>query len=361
MSGTSMDGLDLAFCTFWEADGKHHFQLEQAETVPFDGKWRSRLNFLPQQSAEIYAKTNVFFGHWLGQQINAFVDRHQLQPQFVAVHGQTIFHQPQKSFTAQIGEGETIATYLPCPIVTNFRSKDLALKGEGAPLIVLGEQLLFPDYQLFLNLGGIANISFQHQAFDVCPCNGILNAVYKLGIPEDEQGYDQEGAIAATGAVDEDLFQALNGLSYYRQPPPKTLGWEWVAAQVLPIAESAINQGLPVEDCLATLVEHVAFQIARAADKIDANGHDMLITGGGKHHTFFMERLAVHLRQKEIGIVADVPDDWVDFKEAIVFGFLGLRTLQGAVNTVHTATGAQQASVSGSIHLPTDGGGYSLL
>lgn len=352
MTGTSMDGLDLVCCQYTVEGERYNFQVEQAAHVPFDRRWRSRLSHLHTQSAETFAKTHVYFGHWLGQQIRAFVDAHGLAPDFVAVHGQTIFHQPEKTFTFQLGDGETIAAYLDWPLVSNFRNKDVALQGEGAPLIVLGEQSLFADYQLFLNLGGICNLTYRERAFDVCPCNGVLNEVFKAAFAEGDEGYDRDGLRAAEGYLDEDLLAALDDLPYYRRRPPKSLGREWADAYVMPLLRRTPR---PVEDLLHTFCVHIARQIAYATEKIGARDQGMLITGGGRHHHFLLEQIRQHLAP--LGVEVPDPEDiaWVDYKEAIVFGFLGLRTLLGLPTTLARTTGARHDVVTGSIHLPPRG------
>jgi anhydro-N-acetylmuramic acid kinase len=347
-----MDGLDLVCCRY-EVDGdQYRFVVEASGHVPFDRRWKTRLTHLHTQSAETFAKTHVYFGHWLGQHIRAFVDEHQLRPDFVAVHGQTIFHQPEKTFTFQLGDGETIAAYMEWPLVSNFRNKDVALRGEGAPLIVMGEQALFGDYQLFLNLGGICNLTYGARAFDVCPCNGVLNAVFQAAFPEVEAGYDHDGAMAVAGVLDEDLLNVLNQLPYYRRRPPKSLGREWAEAEVMPLLSRA---NLPAEDVLHTFCVHVAQQVAYATDKVGAHNQQMLITGGGRHHAFLLQQLRDHLAP--LGVTVPDPADlaWVDYKEAIVFGFLGLRTLLGLPTTLARTTGAKHDAVTGSIHLPPQG------
>lgn len=349
MSGTSLDGLDLVYVKFDVDEDYLHWELLKAGEVPFEEKWRSRLLHLPEQSAEVYAKTHVYLGHWYGEQIKTFIENNALVPDFVAVHGQTIFHQPQKNFTAQIGDGETIASYLDCPVVSNFRNKDVALGGQGAPLVPLGEKYLFPGHDLFLNLGGISNLTYDEQAFDISPCNGILNYLFEIQHPDSEIKYDAGGAFAGKGKVVEELKEKLDGLSYYHAKPPKSLGWEWVVEKVLPI----INRyDLPTEDILRTLTEHIAFQIGKNIRELVKEPQKMMVTGGGRHHNLLMDRIGHYLKETPVEISEDFPMSWVDYKEAIVFAFLGLRTLTGKSTSLSSVTGASQDVVGGSIHLP---------
>lgn len=352
MTGTSMDGLDLVCCRY-EVDGdQYRFAVERFAHVPYDQRWRIRLSHLHHQNAETFAKTHVYFGHWLGQNIREFVDQLATPPDFVAVHGQTIFHQPEKTFTFQLGDGETIAAYLDWPLVCNFRNKDVAMQGEGAPLIVLGEQALFAEHQLFLNLGGICNLTYRERAFDVCPCNGVLNEVFKAAFPEVEAGYDRDGLMAAEGKLDQDLLDALNQLPYYRRRPPKSLGREWAEQHIMPRLHQADGSA---EDLLHTLCVHIAQQVAYATEKIGAKGQPMLITGGGRHHDFLLDQIQQHLAPLEVSVPDPTDTAWVDYKEAIVFGFLGLRTLLGKPTTLARTTGAKHDVVTGSIHLPPKG------
>ncbi|MEO0472639.1 MAG: anhydro-N-acetylmuramic acid kinase [Bacteroidota bacterium] len=352
MSGTSMDGLDLAACRFWENGDAYRFEIEAAETIPMGEKWYGRISQLMDQGAEIYAKTDVYFGHFIGQSIQSFIDKHQLQPDFVASHGQTIFHQPGKTFTAQIGDGESIVSYLPCLLVSNFRNKDVALGGEGAPLIPLVEKYLFPAYQLFLNLGGFSNVSYQGNGFDVSPANIVLNHLYQAAFPEAETAYDPGGTFAASGQVNETLLSSLNALDFYAQQPPKSLGWEWVLKNILPLIS---QHEVPVADAMHTFCHHIADQLASAMRWFDQPQAKMLITGGGRHNTFLMNCIETQLTSVRVQIETEAPEEWIDFKEAIGFAFLGLRTLLGKPTVLQSATGARVEAVTGSIHVPPAG------
>ncbi len=347
MTGTSMDGIDLACCDFVSKGKSWRFEVVAVESLPLDDIWRARLANLGSQSAEVYAKTDVYFAHYLGKHIQGFIEGKGLNPDFVASHGQTIFHRPEKNYTAQIGDGETLVSYLSCPLVSNFRNKNVAKGGEGAPLVPFGEQYLWPEHQLFLNLGGIANISWKQRAFDVSPCNLVLNqlvAAYGMA-------YDEGGEIAASGDVHPELLQALNSLPYYRRKPPKSLGAEWVYD---PFFKTLGAFELQPQDALRTAVEHIAQQIGLALQRLNTTGQQMLVTGGGRHNAFLMERISECISPLG-GSFAATDDETIDFKEAIIFGFLGLFTLLGKPNTLAAATGSSEAVLGGSIHLPAQG------
>ena len=355
MSGSSMDGLDIAYCSFRFSEQQWTFELLEGSSYPFEETWKNRLLLLHEQSAEIYAKTDIYFGHWIGKKLEAFMKDTGIRPDFVASHGQTIFHQPERNFTAQIGDGETIASYLPCPLVSNFRNKDVAMGGQGAPLVPLGEKELFPEYDLWVNLGGICNMTYQYKAFDIAPCNQVLNLLTKAINPQLE--FDDNGAIAASGTLKSDLLKALNDLPYYHSPPPKSLGREFVDEEIVPLLSQFPYS---FEDQLHTFVFHIADQFEKALSDWEIHAPRTLITGGGGHNGFLMSKLKAII-EKRGGRLEEAPNALItDFKEAIIFAFLGLRVLLGHSSTLATVTGASKDIVGGAIHLPASGG-FSLL
>ncbi len=350
MSGTSLDGLDIVCCEFNAQSDKYEYTIQTRKHVPYEDKWRARLSHLMIQSAEVFAKTHIYYGHWLGRIIKEFIVENRIEPDFVSVHGHTIFHQPDKNFTSQIGDGETIAAYLRCPVITNFRSKDVAIGGQGAPLVPLGEKYLFPGVDIFLNLGGFCNVSIGAIAFDIAPCNNMLNLLAKEYNSEWE--YDPEGEMAASGTLSPPLLEELNDLAFYHQKPPKSLGWEWVSEHIIPIFRQS---DLSLQDMAHTVVIHIADQIASALEKYSESGNSILISGGGRHNTFLMNQITSRLTNQGI-IIEKVEQDIVDYKEAIVFAFLGLRVMEGKTTILSSATGAKKDILTGAIHLPASGG-----
>lgn len=355
MSGTSLDGVDLAYCEFSEREGHWEFELLQADYIPFQKDWKSRLFGLMEASAEEYARTHVEFGALLGDCVAEFIAAHRLEPQFVGSHGQTIFHQPEKGFTAQIGCGETMASRLDIPVVTNFRAKDVAHGGQGAPLVPFGEMHLFGHERMYLNLGGFANISLNGLAFDVAPCNLVLN---RLATEIDPLlRYDEGGRLSAQGEVQEALLHRLNGLPFYAQQPPKSLGAEWLHRNVDPLVT---DSSIPAPDRLRTLTEHIAIQTQRAVGLLQGEGKALMVTGGGARNNFLMERLRIRLAEARVDL--ESTDERIgDYKEAIIFGFLALRCLLGQCNILRTVTGADRDVCGGSIHLPSGGWGKAWL
>lgn len=337
MSGTSLDGLDLALCRF-EGDGST-FELLAADTVDYDERWRTRLATVEDGSARDYALANVDLGHWFGRQAKAFIERVGVVPDAIASHGHTVFHQPHRGFTTQIGDGDAIAAETGLPVVSNFRTLDVALGGQGAPLVPIGDELLFGQYDACLNLGGIANISYREEgrrvAFDICPCNMALNRLAaRLGEP-----YDAAGGHARRGRSHSCLMARLNDLAYYAEPAPKSLGKEWFLARFWPLVESA---GLSAEDALATVTSHVALQTARVIERQKVG--TLLVSGGGAFNSYLLQLIGEYCPSVELV----VPDAGIiNYKEAVIFALLGYLRLSGKVNTLASVTGAKCDSAGG--------------
>jgi anhydro-N-acetylmuramic acid kinase len=348
MSGTSMDGLDMALCRFCRTEaGGWAFELLAARTEPFPPGMRERWTALYNGSALDLALAHADYGRWMGLTIRDFLDEAGSIPDFAAIHGQTIFHQPERGMTFQLGDGEVAAAFLPCPLVSNFRSRDIALGGQGAPLIPMAEQHLFPG-RLFLNLGGFSNLSYGGLAFDVAPCNIVLDHLFRAHFADQGQAYDEGGEKAAQGSLLPGLLADLDALPFYHQAPPRSLGWEWVEAEVLPRLQRA---GARPQDLLHTWVVHHARQVAAAAQLLGAQGETLLATGGGRHNAFLMSELEKALAPLDIRIDGSTPAEWVDFKEAIGFAFLGLLRLLGQPTILPAVTGASRAASTGVLHL----------
>lgn len=358
MSGTSLDGVDIAYCQFATDDGDTWtYQILKAVTRSYSKEWRQRLEILQKASAADYARTNVEYGHLLGSLLKDFIESHNLVPEFVVSHGHTIFHQPTNGFTAQVGDGETMAVSLPCPLITNLRNKDVALGGQGAPLVPFGEKHLFPNTRLFLNLGGFSNLTFDSSALDVSPCNFALNWVARRVDPMLE--YDPDGRNAREGNLVPQLLEELDSLDYYRQSGPKSLGREWFEQHFLPVL-AAPAQKAP-KDALHTLCVHIARQVVRAIEGSGVRDTEIIVTGGGLRNVFLAELLEKELSALGIAFSTKTSSYLIDYKEALIFAFLGLQVLRGCHNTLSSATGAREPSPSGSIHLPVQAYDYPIL
>jgi len=340
MSGTSLDGLDIAYCTFY-GGSSWSFELHHAATIPYDEEWRKRLREAHTSSGIELSKLSVDLGIQHGKWVAEFIEQHEAKVDFIASHGHTVFHQPEAGLTLQIGSPAHIVAEAGCDVIADFRTTDVARGGQGAPLVPIGDLLLFEAYPICLNLGGIANMSVKDgmgiKAFDIGLCNMALNHVAELmGLT-----YDRDGALAQEGHVNEALLNELNALAFFHLSAPKSLGKEFWLTEFLPIVERAqLNES----DLLRTLVEHIAVQIGRSLSSY-APCH-VLATGGGAHNSFLVERIQAHTHHTLV-----VPEKGiVDFKEALIFAFLGALRLNGKSNSLSTVTGALRDSVGGAVY-----------
>jgi anhydro-N-acetylmuramic acid kinase len=338
MSGTSMDGLDLALCDFNMINNQVNFLVIASETIPYETVWKERLQNVFDATAEQYFKLNSLYGEFIALSVNTFLNKHQLTADYLASHGHTVFHRPQLGFTTQIGCGATIAAHTGISTICDFRSLDVALKGQGAPLVPIGDRDLFHQYESCLNLGGIANISFTKNnsthAFDICIANMALNFLTEtLG-----KSYDEGGKMAATGMCEDLLLQKLLNLRTHHQ----SLGREWFEQNFMPVLKTS---GLSIPDQLATCVEFIAKQISQVL--IEQNLRSVLITGGGAYNTYLIERMKHYFK----GDIEIPSDEIIQFKEAIIFAYLGYLRVNEKINTLSSVTKAGSDSIGGCVYL----------
>ena len=348
MSGTSLDGLDLAFCFFQYQQNGWTFSLENTASVEYSSSRREQLKNSINLSSVDLLLLNVEYGKWLGNQVKEFIEKRNIKVDFVSSHGHTVFHQPEKRLTYQIGCGQELANICGLQVFADFRSLDVSLGGQGAPLVPIGDQLLFPQYDFCLNLGGIANASFQvdgqRVAYDISPANMLLNHLSaQMG-----QTYDKSGEVARSAKLNKKLLSQLNALAYYRQPYPKSLGYEWFIEQIVPLVEAST---ISKPDKLCTSVHHIAAQISKDLLRHSPGTNSKLLaTGGGAKNTFLIETLQEYLGESIQVIIPDI--SIVDFKEAMVFAFMGVRRKRNEINCLKSVTGASRDSSSGVIYLP---------
>lgn len=342
MSGTSLDGVDLAYCSF-EYDKGWSYELVKSVTFPYAQKWLDILSNAQEFNEATLQDIDLELGLYYSQLIENFINEHELVPDFISSHGHTALHRPEVSETLQIGNGDVMCAELKMPVVNDFRKNDLLLGGQGAPLVPLGDRLLYSEYDACLNLGGFSNISYEKNgeriAFDICPVNMALNEVAQIT----GQAYDADGHMARAGDVHERLLNQLNSLPYYQQTGPRSLGREWYTDVFKQKLEA---KHISPIDLMATLVEHIATQISRIINPLE--GNTVLVTGGGAYNGFLLERMA-HLSTKDLEIPGD---DEVNYKEAIVFGLLGVLRMRNEVNVLASVTGASKDHCSGVIHKP---------
>lgn len=338
MSGTSLDGLDICYAKFqnitnWE------FEILKTETIPYSPEWKNRLQNAIQLSAEDLLALDKEYGFYLGEKTQEFISKNNITDlDFIASHGHTVFHQPQRKFTLQIGDGRAIKLTTKKPIIYDFRSQDVLMGGNGAPLVPIGDELLFSQYDACLNLGGFSNISLQknHQriAFDISPVNVVLNYfAEKLG-----KNYDENGDFARNGAINFKILEQLNALTFYQKPAPKSLGVEFVNSEIFPLLKDETP-----ENVIATFTEHIAEQIAKVFN--DNQLKTVLVTGGGTFNTYLLEKIREKSQTELI-----VPDEnIINFKEALIFAFMGVLRLRNEVNVLCSATGSTENHSSGII------------
>lgn len=341
MSGTSLDGVDLVYSSF-RYDGDWSFKIIASETYVYSPGWRQILKNAPEMKAPELIELDRKYGCFLGSLINRFIHAKKINKvDFIGSHGHTVFHQPEKGFTYQIGHGANIAEETKIKTICDFRSTDVANGGQGAPLVPIGDKLLFSNYDYCLNIGGFANISFNESykriAFDICPANIVLNKL------SNELGYlfDEDGNKAYGGSLNTNLFDELNDLEFYRLPPPKSLGKEWLDKVIMPVLEQ--NQAL-VEDKLHTFCKHIALQIAKVVDKQNSR---MLITGGGAYN-----KTLINFIEEECKSEIIIPsEEIIDFKEALIFAFLAVLRNENKINCLKSVTGARSDSCCGSVYV----------
>ncbi|MBI1288283.1 MAG: anhydro-N-acetylmuramic acid kinase [Flavobacteriales bacterium] len=345
MSGTSLDGLDLCLAEF-DFDGKWGFRIIHADCVNYNEHWRKKLATAHNLSDEELRQLHVEFGQFIGENVNSFLQKNQLaKPELVCSHGHTVFHQPENVITVQIGDGRIIADITGITCVNDFRSLDVSLGGQGAPLVPVGDELLFSEFDACLNLGGFSNISFkedgERRAFDICPVNIVLNELAnRLGHP-----FDHNGELARSGKLNEALLDRLNSLDLYKEDIRPSLAREWVETVVTPLLKES---SLTEVDLMRTFVEHVAIQIARVVER-KAPGGRVLVTGGGAYNSFLMERMNAYCLADLI-----IPDkQTIEFKEALIFAFLGVLRVNDETNVLRSVTGASRDSCSGTVYQPT--------
>jgi len=339
MSGTSLDGVDLAHIHFTHGE-MWNFEIIHAVTIPYPDVWKNKLQEAIHFNSKDLEELNERYTGYLAGIITDFLKKYEITKlDVVCSHGHTIKHEPENKYTLQIGNLPQLASLLNLNVVCDFRVQDVDLGGQGAPLVPVGDELLFAKYDYCLNLGGFANISTvkggERIAYDICPVNIVMNKLTeKLGFP-----YDDEGKIAASGSLIPKLLKSLNELPYYTKLPPKSLGLEWVTATVFPLVE---NSGYKTEDLLCTFTEHVAIQLAENFKE----GASVLSTGGGTFNSYLLKRVA-HYRKIEIVIPSK---EVIEYKEALIFALLGVLKLRGEINCLRSVTGAKKDHSSGIIY-----------
>lgn len=359
MSGSSLDGLDICYVRFQMYDFRFEYEIIQAHCIEYTNEFRERLRNAPNLSAFEFARLHTELGTYFGKLTADFIQKNKIEKlDFICSHGQTIFHQPNLGFTSQIGCGAQIAAQTNTKVICDLRTSDVANCGQGAPIVPVAEQYLFADYKVFLNLGGIANISLRSEsenesesviAYDVCAANTLLNYFAK----QKGLDYDKGGNLARNGIIIPDLLNELNEINFCKQAAPKSLGTEHIFTDWIPLFD---KYKITIEDKLTTAVEHIAMQVAQSminsqwsiVNEPSTIDHRLLVTGGGALNTFLIERIQHHTKIKVV-----VPDILtVQYKEALAMAFIGLLRILERPNCLASVTGAKKDVVGGAVYLP---------
>ncbi len=361
MSGSSLDGIDFALCRFvYDETNKNpisEWHIIEAETFELSVFWEERLKKAFQASAKELWMAHVTFGKYIGDLANTFLKRTDIVPDFISSHGHTVFHEPQNHMTLQLGHGASIAGATGFPVICDFRSTDVALNGQGAPMIPIAENLLFPEYPLCLNIGGIVNVSAHidnhYTAFDVSPANQVLNKLASLA----GQAFDLDGLTAKKGILQPELIIALNKMEYFSAPYPKSLDNNWIMKEFYPIIKSF---DYSPEDKLNTFCNFIAQRIVQELKSVcqnentDFSGKRMLVTGGGAYNQYLMECIS-DMCSNELGIQVSIPPKQIiEFKEALLMALAGLLRIRNIPNMLHTVTGSTVDNIGGCIYQGTN-------
>ena len=338
MSGTSLDGIDLAICHF---KNTHSFDLKYFKTIPYSKTWKHKLETAHTLTGLELRKLELQYSEFTAKCVLDFIDETKENVDFISCHGHTIFHQPYDKLTLQIMDGSVLANLTGITSVCDFRSGDMALGGQGAPLVPIGDALLFSEYEACLNLGGFANLSYEQNkeriAYDISPANLILNELAQ----RENMEYDKGGEMARSGNLIPEILEKLDSLPFYSAPFPKSLGREWMEDNISPLFRHEDTR-----DALTTCVEHISNQIAIALNRVAKTGKAM-VTGGGAHNLFLIERIN---HKTHLDLIIPAPQI-IDAKEAIIFAFLGKLRLEEKPNTLASVTGALRNTVGGAVYL----------
>lgn len=341
MSGTSLDGLDLCLVHFQEKGIDWEYSILKGTTLDYSKEWLQKLNSAPLLSARELHKLHIEYGKYIGKCVKEFTDT---KVDLVCSHGHTVFHEAQQGINYQLGHPQAISTECGIKTVGDFRTLDVLLGGEGAPLVPIGDKLLFNEYQACINLGGFSNISFdkgnERLAFDISPVNIVLNHLSK----QINMDFDRDGEVASMASVNNELLNELNKQDYFNKDAPKSLGREWVEEKVYPLLNEYSGQ---IENCIRTYTEHIAYQTAKVLNRYSIN-EKVLFSGGGAKNKFLIQRINELTKCK----IELANEELMDFKEALIFGLLGVLRMENKINVLKSVTGANKNSSCGVVYLP---------
>lgn len=355
MSGSSMDGLDLAFIRLNTEVGKPgllsaSYELLHGATMPIPEELLNQLKYSSKLDALSLLTLDQDFGSWAGKAIDTAIKQTSFSPSLIGFHGHTVFHFPDRKVSFQLGHGAVLSAYTQLPVVTDFRSQDMALGGQGAPMVSIAEKWLWPDYSGFLNLGGICNITLKktkeaYESADIWVCNQILNHLAR----EVGHSYDDRGLIAAKGLPIDELIEALLLAEWFEKKAPKSLDNSYLYEEVIPLFNK--YRDYSTGDKLHSAVIVIAKAIANHVNAVyhsEAIQGGIMLTGGGALNDFLVEKI-----RAELTCDIFLPDlETIQFKEAIMVAFAGWLRWRGLPNFIKEATGAKSDAIGGVLHIP---------
>jgi len=350
MSGSSLDGLDIVYSTITYATGKWEYEIRHTACIPYTMAWKEKLKSANQLSVPDFLHLDTAFGRYCGEQVNLFIEENDLKHKihFIASHGHTVWHEPAQRTSSQIGNGAAIAAITGYTTIADLRAMDVALGGQGAPIVPIADKLLFADYDFCLNIGGIANITINEaapKAFDICPANQMLNFfAEKKGI-----SFDDHGDLAASGNINEAIFKTINEHIFYQQAAPKSLSNDFSITEIIPLLSVETE-----ENALSTAVSHIAFQIVKAIAPFckEKTDYKMLITGGGALNHYLIQQIEEELKKLALPVTCVLPEqNLVYYKEALAIALIGVLRWREEENVFASVTGATRNSVGGALWL----------
>lgn len=348
MSGSSLDGLDMVHTSISYVSGKWEFEINHSACIPFPEELYNSLKKANSLSIPEFSVLNTEFGKFMAEEINKFKEEHHLlhKIHFIASHGHTVYHHPEKNTSVQIGDGATIAALTGYPTISDLRNMDVALGGQGAPIVPVADRLFFKSYEYCLNLGGIANITINKEnllAFDICPANQLLDKLASdRNLP-----FDENGNLASRGNVNFELLDQINKLPYYAKPAPKSLHNDF-SKEILILLKQETT-----ENALATAVTHICQQITNGLKPYSSHSFEkILVTGGGAFNSYLINELRNHISAADLNIEIVVPnEELIQYKEALAMALIGVLRWREEENVFSSVTGASRNSIGGALWL----------
>ena len=342
MSGTSLDGIDIV-CVNFILGEKWDFSITAAQTFQYSTLWQKKLSKLYFESKEVIFKENKLYTAYLSEIILKFISINNLNEiDAICSHGHTLFHKPEEGYTFQLGNEKKLAELTGYKVVCDFRTQDVDLGGQGAPLVPVGDVLLFDEYDAYLNLGGFANVTKTEDdnliAYDICAVNTVLNFLAQ----KNNLKYDKGGSLAKKGNLIVPLLEKFQAIDFYFKDPPKSLGIEWVKSEIYPLIEKFKDK--KTEDLLNTFTKHISLKIGENFKK----DQKVLVTGGGAKNNYLMKLI----KENTLSTLIIPSEELIDFKEALIFGLLGVLRLRGEINCFASVTGCSNDHSTGIIYQP---------